>query len=138
MLIVMDHRATPEEIQRVVDTISDMGYGAKPMPGRQRTAIGLVGNDGRVDAARLTGLPGVRELIPVSKPYKQVSREWRDENTVVELGNGVAFGRDEVVIVAGPCAVESREQILDIAAQLHISAVQPKLQSCISSRMSAS
>ena len=118
MLIVMDHRATPEQIQRVVDTISDMGYGAKPMPGRQRTAIGLVGNDGRVEAARLAGLPGVRELIRVSKPYKQVSREWRDENTVVELGNGVAFGRDEVVLIAGPCAVESREQIMDIAAQL--------------------
>ena len=118
MLIVMDHRATPEDIQRVVDTISDMGYGAKPMPGRQRTAIGLVGNDGGVEAARLTGLPGVRELIPVSKPYKQVSREWRDENTVVELGNGVAFGGDEVVIIAGPCAVESREQITDIAVQL--------------------
>ena len=95
-----------------------MGYGAKPMPGRQRTAIGLVGNDGRVDSARLAGLPGVRELIPVSKPYKQVSREWRDENTVVELGNGVAFGRDEVVLIAGPCAVESRDQIMDIAAQL--------------------
>ncbi len=114
----MDHRATPEEIQRVVDTISDMGYRAKPMPGRQRTAIGLVGNDGKVEAARLSGLPGVRELIPVSKPYKQVSREWRDEDTVVELGNGVAFGGGEVVLIAGPCAVESRGQILDIASQM--------------------
>ena len=118
MLIVMDHRATPDQIQRVVDTIAEMGYGAKAMPGRQRTAIGLVGNDGRVEAARLSGLPGVRELIRVSKPYKQVSREWRDENTVVELGNGVAFGRDEVVLIAGPCAVESREQIMDIAVRL--------------------
>ncbi len=118
MLIVMDHRATPEEIQRVVDTISSMGYGAKPMPGRQRTAIGLVGNDGRVESARLAGLPGVRELIKVSKPYKQVSREWRDEDTLVDLGNGVELGGPEVVVIAGPCAVEGRAQILDIAARV--------------------
>ena len=121
MLIVMDHRATPEEIQLVVDTIEEMGYGAKAMPGRQRTAIGLVGNDGRVEEARLSGLPGVRELIRVSKPYKQVSREWRDEDTVVELGNGIAVGGDAVVLIAGPCAVESREQIMGIAAQLRAS-----------------
>ncbi len=114
----MDHRATPEDIQRVVDTISDMGYGAKPMPGKQRTAIGLVGNDGRVESARLAGLPGVRELIKVSQPYKQVSREWRDEDTLVDLGNGVVVGGPEVVVVAGPCAVESRGQILDIAASV--------------------
>ncbi len=112
----MDHRATPEEIQGVVDTISDMGYRAKPMPGRQRTAVGLVGNDGRVESARLSGLPGVRELIKVSKPYKQVSREWREENTLVDLGNGVQVGGREVVVIAGPCAVEGREQILDVAA----------------------
>ena len=114
----MDHRATPEDIQRVVDTISDMGYGAKPMPGKQRTAIGLVGNDGRVESARLAGLPGVRELIKVSQPYKQVSREWRDEDTLVDLGNGVVVGGPEVVVVAGPCAVESRGQILGIAASV--------------------
>lgn len=118
MLIVMNHRATPGEIQRVVDTIETMGYGAKPMPGKQRTAIGLVGNDGRIDSARLEGLPGVREVIKVSKPYKQVSREWRDEDTVIELGNGVRLGQKEVVVMAGPCAVESREQILDVAAQV--------------------
>ena len=114
----MDHRATRDEIERVVDTISAMGYGAKPMPGRQRTAIGLVGNDGRVDSARLAGLPGVRELITVSKPYKQVSREWRDEDTLVDLGNGAVLGGRDVIVIAGPCAVEGRDQILDIAAQV--------------------
>ena len=114
----MDHRATPEEIRRVVDTISAMGYGAKPMPGRQRTAIGLVGNDGRVESARLTGLPGVRELIKVSKPYKQVSREWREDDTLVDLGNGAVLGGRDVVVIAGPCAVEGRGQILDIAARV--------------------
>ena len=118
VLIVMDHRATPEQIDRVVDVIEEMGYGAKPMPGRQRTAIGLVGNDGRVESARLEGLEGVREVIKVSKPYKQVSREWREEDSVVTLGNGVVLGGRGVVLMAGPCAVEGREQILDIAAQV--------------------
>ncbi len=118
MLIVMDHRATSGDIQRVVDTIGAMGYGAKPIPGRQRTAIGLVGNDGRIDSARLEGLPGVREVIKVSKPYKQVSREWREEDTLIELGNGVVLGGPEVVVMAGPCAVESREQILEVADQV--------------------
>ncbi len=118
MLIVMDHRATPEEIERVVETIGEMGYGAQPIPGRQRTAVGLVGNDGRVESARLEGLPGVREVIRVSKPYKQVSREWRDEDTLVDVGNGTVLGGREVVLMAGPCAVEGRDQILQIAAQV--------------------
>ena len=115
MLIVMDHRATPDQIRTVVDTIDEMGYRAKPIPGYQRIAIGLVGNDGRVEEARLVGLPGVREVIKVSKPYKQVSREWREENTLVRLENGTVLGGPEVVLMAGPCAVESRGQILEIA-----------------------
>ena len=88
MLVVMSHSATPEHIQGVVDTIHEMGYEAAPIPGRQRTAVGLVGNDGKVDASRLEALPGVLEVIHVSQPYKQVSREWREEPTVVELANG--------------------------------------------------
>jgi 3-deoxy-7-phosphoheptulonate synthase len=88
MLIVMSHSASEEEIRTVVDTIRDMGYDARPIPGRQRTAVGLIGNDGRVDSARLEGLEGVREVISVTKPYKQVSREWRSDDTVIELPNG--------------------------------------------------
>ena len=118
MLIVMDHRATPAQIERVVDVIGEMGYRAKPMLGRQRIAIGLVGNDGRVQSARLEGLEGVRDVIKVSKPYKQVSREWREEDSVVELGTGMVIGGEGVVLMAGPCAVEGREQILDIATQV--------------------
>ena len=114
----MNHRASPDEIQKVVDTIGEMGYRAKPMLGAQRISIGLVGNDGRVQSARLEGLPGVREIIKVSKPYKQVSREWREESTLVRLGNGTVLGGPDVVIMAGPCAVEGRGQILDIAAQV--------------------
>jgi 3-deoxy-7-phosphoheptulonate synthase len=118
MLIVMHTEASDEQIRRVCDTIQEMGYTARPMPGRQRTTVGLVGNDGRVDGSRLEALPGVQEVIHVSKPYKQVSREWKPESTVVRLGSGVAIGADEVVVMAGPCSVESERQILQAAAQV--------------------
>jgi 3-deoxy-7-phosphoheptulonate synthase len=115
MLIVMRHGAAEEDIQRVAATIEEMGYQARPMPGRQRTTVGLVGNDGRVDGSRLVALPGVQEIIHVTKPYKQVSREWKAESTVVRLPGGLSVGGDEVVVMAGPCSVESERQILDAA-----------------------
>lgn len=118
MLVVMKHNATSEDVERVVDTIRTLGYDARPIPGRQRTAVGLIGNDGRVDSARLEGLPGVLEVIAVSQPYKQVSREWKEEDTVITLPNGTRIGGAEVVVMAGPCAVESEGQILDIAHRL--------------------
>ena len=115
MLIVMQHGATAAEVERVVRTIEEMGYQAAPMPGAQRTAVGLVGNDGRVDGSRIEALPGVLEVIHVSQPYKQVSREWRPDNTIVTIAPGVSFGADEIPIIAGPCSVESEEQILAAA-----------------------
>jgi 3-deoxy-7-phosphoheptulonate synthase len=115
MLIVMRHGAAEEEIQRVAATIEEMGYQARPMPGKQRTTVGLVGNDGRVDGSRLAALPGVQEIIHVTKPYKQVSREWKAESTVIRLPGGLSVGGDEVVVMAGPCSVESEQQILDAA-----------------------
>jgi 3-deoxy-7-phosphoheptulonate synthase len=111
----MRHGATEDEVRRVIAVIEEMGYKARPMPGAQRMAIGLVGNDGRVDASRLEGLPGVQDVIHVTKPYKQVSREWKHENTVVRLPGGVAVGGAEVVAIAGPCSVESERQIIDAA-----------------------
>jgi 3-deoxy-7-phosphoheptulonate synthase len=95
--------------------IEELGYHARPMPGKQRTAVGLVGNDGRVDASRLTALPGVQEVIHVSKPYKQVSREWQSESTVVRLPGGVTIGGSEIVAIAGPCSVENEKQIIETA-----------------------
>jgi len=118
MLIVMKHNATEAEIAAVVDAIKAMGYGARPIPGGQRTAVGLIGNDGQVDSGRLQGLEGVLEVIPVTQPYKQVSREWREEDTVVSLANGTRIGGREIVVMAGPCAVEGEGQILDIAHRL--------------------
>jgi 3-deoxy-7-phosphoheptulonate synthase len=118
MLIVMRHGAAEADIQRVVATIEEMGYQARPMPGRQRTTVGLVGNDGRVDGSRLAALPGVQEIIHVTKPYKQVSREWKPEATVVRLPGGFTVGGDDVVVMAGPCSVESERQILTAARQV--------------------
>ncbi len=115
MLVVMDHNATDADVERVVKTIESMGYEARPMPGRQRTTVGLVGNDGRVDGSRVASLPGVAELIFVTKPYKQVSREWKPERTVIRLANGVTIGGDELVVMAGPCSVENERQIIDSA-----------------------
>ena len=79
MLVVMSQHAQEADIQRVVDVIREMGYEARPIPGKQRTAVGLIGNDGRVDSDRLDALPGVLQIIHVTQPYKQVSREWRSE-----------------------------------------------------------
>lgn len=115
MLVVMNHHATPEDIQGVVDAIQSMGYQARPIPGELRTAIGVVGNEGRVDSSRIEGLPGVLEVIHVSAPYKLVSREWRAHDTVIRLANGVQIGGPDIVVMAGPCGVESEEQLMQTA-----------------------
>ncbi|MGH7583976.1 MAG: 3-deoxy-7-phosphoheptulonate synthase [Gemmatimonadales bacterium] len=115
MLIVMKQDATADDITAVVTIINTMGYEARPMPGRQRTTVGLVGNDGRVDASTIEGMAGVAEIIHVSKPYKQVSREWKAEPTRIALPDGTTIGDREVVVMAGPCSVESEEQILAAA-----------------------
>ena len=115
MLVVMQHGATPSEVEGVVRIIEEMGYQARPMPGSQRTAVGLVGNDGRVDSSRIEALPGVAQVIHVTQPYKQVSREWREENTLVTIAPGVTFGGPQIPLIAGPCSVESEQQIITAA-----------------------
>ena len=112
MLVVMRHGAPAADVDRVVAVIEEMGYSAHPMPGAQRTAVGIVGNDGRVDAGRIEALPSVVRVIHVTQPYKQVSREWRDEPTIVTIAPGVSFGGNEVPVIAGPCSVESEAQII--------------------------
>jgi 3-deoxy-7-phosphoheptulonate synthase len=115
MLVVMQHGAASSEVDRVVAVIRELGYEARPMPGAQRTAIGIVGNDGRIDSSRLAALPGVQQIIHVTQPYKQVSREWRPESTIVTIAPGVSFGGEDVPVIAGPCSVESEEQIVESA-----------------------
>src|SRR5256886_9815089 len=114
----MRHGATPEEVDKVISVIEEMGYQAQPMPGIQRTAVGLIGNGGRVAASGLEGLPGIHEISHVSQPCKQVSREWKAEPPGVRLPGGVAFGNTEVVAIAGPCSVETERQIIEAARQV--------------------
>ena len=112
MLIVMSHTASQADIDRVIETVSAMGFTAAPIPGSQRTAIGVLGNKGYVDDSNIRDLPGVQQTLHVSKPYKLVSRDFHPENTIVDV-KGVKIGEGErPVVVAGPCAVESEQQIL--------------------------
>ena len=112
MLIVMDAAASAEDVRRVVETVQKLGLSAHPIPGAQRTAIGITGNRGAVEAAAFENLPGVAEVIPVSAPYKLVSREAKRENTVVSVG-GVPVGGPRLAVVAGPCAIESEGQAIE-------------------------
>jgi 3-deoxy-7-phosphoheptulonate synthase len=112
MLIVMHHGATAAQIRAVEEAVEAMGLLPQPIPGSERTAIGVLGNQGYVDDATIRELPGVREVIHVSKPYKLVSRDFHPEPTVVEAG-GVSVGEGlPPVIMAGPCSIESEEQML--------------------------
>ncbi|MCM2266036.1 MAG: 3-deoxy-7-phosphoheptulonate synthase [Desulfuromonadales bacterium] len=115
MLIVMDHAATDAQVEAVVAAVKAMKLLAQPIPGSERTAIGVLGNEGYVDDSTIRDLPGVREVIHVSKPYKLVSRDFHPESSVVEAG-GVRFGDGQPpVIIAGPCSVESETQMLAAA-----------------------
>ena len=115
MLIVMHHSATDEQVQAVTDAVEAMGLTAEPIPGSLRTAIGVLGNQGYVDDTAIRELSGVREVIHVSKPYKLVSRDFHPEASIVEAG-GVKFGDGQPpVLIAGPCSVESEEQMLSAA-----------------------
>jgi len=114
MLIVMKRGAREEEVAGVVARIEAMGFRAVPMPGAQRTAVCVLGNEGPLDPALFREMAGVKEAIPVSKPFKLVSRESRAESSVVAVG-AVEVGGGGFTIMAGPCAVESEDQCLRIA-----------------------
>ena len=116
MLVIMQAHATEESVRAVCQKIEEMGYKALPIPGPTRTAIAITGNAGPVDATALEPLEGVAECIAVSKPYKLVRRELKEENTVIDFGDGARIGGPELAVIAGPCAVESREQTFAIAA----------------------
>lgn len=115
MLIVMGAHASEQDVERICEIINKLGYEARPIPGGQRTAIGIVGNQGAVDPGRFVGLPGVANVIPVSAPYKMVSREWKDEDTIIRLKNGTEIGGGKLAIMGGPCSVETEEQIFESA-----------------------
>jgi 3-deoxy-7-phosphoheptulonate synthase len=114
MLIVMKSGATEEQIGKVLDVVRELGFKPHPMPGATRTAIGVTGNPGPIDPGNFEDLPGVAEAIRVSKPYKLVGRDLKHDNTVVRVGQA-QIGGPEPVIIAGPCAVESFDQTMEIA-----------------------
>ncbi len=112
MLVVMQSNASESDIQRVCDEIVRQGFKPMPMPGSTRMAIGLLGDDSKIDWGHIEGLPSVSSVLIVQQPYRQAAREWKTENTIVEIAPGVRVGGDEIVVFAGPCSVESEEQIL--------------------------
>src|SRR5438046_10682284 len=105
MLVLMKAGATEAQIGDVCRKIEQMGYKAHPIPGATRTAIGITGNQGPVEAAMLEDMPGVGECVPVSQPYKLVARELKDEGTSVNVGAGVIVGGEDLVVVTGPCGL---------------------------------
>jgi len=125
MLVVMKAQATTEEIQAVCDHIEQLGFRAHPLPGAQRTAIGITGNQGEVDRGNIEALSGVAEVIRVSKAYKLASRDVKEEDTIVRFaGTDAAIGGRNLAIVAGPCSIESREQAFAIAEQVAAAGAQ--------------
>src|SRR5688500_14193633 len=114
MLIVMKADATDHQIATVVRVIEELGYRPHPMPGATRTAIGITGNQGSVDPSHFETLPGVAEASRVSKPYKLITLELRPEKTIVRVGDAT-IGGEELAIIAGPCAIESRDQAFAVA-----------------------
>jgi 3-deoxy-7-phosphoheptulonate synthase len=118
MLVVMQSHATEEQIRAVCQRIEGLGLKAHPIPGAIRTAIGITGNKGAIDLGVLESLPGVVECIPVSKPYKLVSRDVKEEDSIVRIptpSGDVLVGGKHLALVAGPCAVETEEQCMAIA-----------------------
>lgn len=119
MLVVMKPQATPEEIQAVCDHIQHLGFRPHPLPGAQRTAIGITGNQGQIDQGNLEELSGVAEVIRVSKPYKLVSRDIKEEDTIIRFpGTDATIGGRNLAMIAGPCSIESREQAFATAEQI--------------------
>jgi 3-deoxy-7-phosphoheptulonate synthase len=125
MLVVMQATATDEQVKAVCQRIESFGYKPHAIPGAQRTAIGITGNKGAVQQSTLEEMPGVAEVIRVSKPYKLVSRDVKPENTQVRFpGTDISIGGKDLIVMAGPCAIESREQAFAIAERVHAAGAQ--------------
>ena len=125
MLIVMKKQATAEEVRTVCEHIEGLGFRAHPMPGAQRTAIGITGNQGAVEQGPLEALSGVAEVIRVTKPYKLVGRDLKEDDTVIRFpGTNATIGGKNLAILAGPCSIETREQTFAIAEQVAAAGAQ--------------
>jgi len=125
MLVVMKAQATPEQIAAVCEHIEKLGFRPHPMPGAQRTAVGITGNQGQIDQGNLEELSGVAEVIRVTKPYKLVSRDVKEEDTVITFpGTNATIGGRDLAVIAGPCSIESHEQAFTVAEQVAAAGAQ--------------
>ena len=118
MLIVMNRQASESQIEAACEVVRNLGLTPHTMPGASRTAIGITGNTGPVDSAVIEEIEGVQDVIRVTKPYKLVSREMQPDRTVVEVGKNIEIGGNKVVVIAGPCSLESPEQAMAIARRV--------------------
>jgi 3-deoxy-7-phosphoheptulonate synthase len=124
VIIVMSHSATKAEIDAVVDRVQEIGLKSELSRGEERTLVGVIGGNAYAYKDAFSHLGGIHEIIPITKPFKLASREFRRQDTIVDVG-GVKIGGDEVVIMAGPCSVEGEEMLLDTAR--HVAAQGARL-----------
>jgi 3-deoxy-7-phosphoheptulonate synthase len=115
MIVIMERRATPQQIEHVVARVEELGFRAHLSQGEERTIIGVIGDERPLSVESLEVLNGVERVVPVLQPFKLASRDFKPDNTVVRVAIGALIGGDEVTVIAGPCAVESREQIFETA-----------------------
>jgi 3-deoxy-7-phosphoheptulonate synthase len=114
MIVIMERRASPEQVDHVIERIEELGFRAHLSRGEERTIIGIIGDERPVAVESLEVLGGVERVVPVLQPFKLASRDFKPDNSIVKI-NGVSIGGDEIIVMAGPCAVESREQIFETA-----------------------
>jgi 3-deoxy-7-phosphoheptulonate synthase len=120
MIIVLKKNATPEEIKHVTEKIEALGLMAHISEGKERTIIGAIGDETKLTESPIAALPGVESVMPIMKPYKLVSRDFRDEPTVIKIGN-TDIGGNEFRVIAGPCSVETQELLTDCAKKVKAS-----------------
>src|SRR6476619_1235461 len=121
MIVNMSTEATPEEINHIIERIKECGYQAHVIQGAERTVIGAVGSNGRrAEIEALRAAPGVQDVIQIAHPFKLVSRQLRQQRTVVDVG-GVKIGGQQLAVIAGPCSVESEEQLMETARSVKMS-----------------
>jgi 3-deoxy-7-phosphoheptulonate synthase len=118
MIVAMQERATDDQIQTVVERMVEIGFNVHRTTGAVQTILAGVGTPGQFDHKDFELLAGVAEVVRISSPYKLAGRGFRPEGTIVQFPNGVAVGGDEVIVMAGPCSIESRDQIFTVAAQV--------------------
>ncbi|MCP4231900.1 MAG: 3-deoxy-7-phosphoheptulonate synthase, partial [bacterium] len=114
MIIVIKKDATDDQIEHVVEKIKDAGLAVHISKGSERTIIGAIGDEALMASVPIEALPGVEKAMPILKPYKLVSREFQNEDTIIDV-NGVKIGGDKIQIIAGPCSVEGRDILVETA-----------------------